>query len=332
LNNFFILFLQIKMAKDKYIAVSGLSLTPNSIKKMHKHQATLLKPAHMTGGEMEIFVSPMKAKRMMSAVKKGKGMKLCMTPDEMEHTMKHGKGVMLPSRKIFKVAKEGMPVLASKGVITHNAPVASVNAGNDTFQVVRGDPTAPAPKKRASKKMAEDTEGGRVRMPKLKDIGRAVKKGFDKVTSEYKEFRDDPKNATARKMIQEGAKQAIKAGIVSGATALGSTVGAPQLGAVAGVAADPIAKLAIEKIGLGRGFMLNSNYNNFLNPLHPAMSPTLPAGDNSLTRGGSFRSAGYGMCGTGRLRGHGVPSISNIQPLGSAMNPQLPPVDHSIGR
>jgi len=319
------------MAKDKYIAVSGLSLTPNSIKKMHKHQATLLKPAHMTGGAMEIYVTPMKAKRMMSAVKKGKGMKLCMTPDEMAHTMKHGKGVMLPSRKIFKVAKEGSPVLASKGVITHNAPIASLNVGNDTFEVVRGDPTAPVAEPKTK------TKGGRVKMPKLKDIGKAMKKGFDKVTSEYKEFRDDPKNATARKMIQEGAKQAIKAGIVSGATMLGSTVGAPQLGAVAGVAADPIAKLAVEKIGLGRGFALNSNYNNFLSSLHPAMTPTLPPADNSMTRGGSFRSAGYGTRGgsfvsagysSGRLR----QGMGNMQPLGSALNPQLPPMDFSIGR
>jgi hypothetical protein len=322
------------MAKDKYIAVSGLALTPNSLKKMHKHQATLLKPAHMTGGEIEIFVSPMKAKRMMSAVKKGKGMKLCMTPDEMEHTMKHGKGVMLPSRKIFTPAKEGSPVLAKKGVITHNAPVAALNVGNDTFQVVRGDPTAPSatpapvPKKRGRKPKAPKTEGGRVRMPKLKDIGRAVKKGFDKVTSEYKEFRDDPKNASTRKMIQEGAKQAIKAGIVSGATALGSTVGVPQAGAAAALVADPLAKMAVEKIGLGRGFVLNSNYNNFLSSLHPAMSPTLPPPDNSITRGGSFRSAGYG---TGRLR-HGMGVMNNIQPLGSALNPQLPPMDNSIGR
>lgn len=322
-----------------YVAVSGLSLSPNNIKKMHKHMGTIIKP--VTGGEMEIFVSPMKAKKLMNAMRKGKGMKLVMTPAEMEHTMKHGKGVVLPSRKIFRAPKEGMPIIAKKGVIAHQAPVDSVPVGNDTFQVLSTDPAAPAapeapaaPKKRGRK---PKTEGGRIR--NIKDIGRAIKKGFKKVSNDYKEFRDDPKNAMARKIIQEGAKQAIKTAIVSGATALGSSVGVPQAGVAAAAVADPIAKMAVQKIGLGQKFMLNDNYNNFLNPMHPAMSPALPPPDNSTMRGSGFRSAGYGMHGgsfkspgySGRLRsGTGV--INNIQPIGSALNPMLPQGDNSLPR
>lgn len=62
--------------------------------------------------------------------------------------------------------------------------------------------------------------------------------------------------------------------------------------------------------------------------MHPAMSPALPPADNSLSRGGSFVSAGYSSMRSGR----GVASISNIQPMGSALNPQLPPADNSMIR
>jgi hypothetical protein len=145
------------MAKANYVGVSGLKLTPNNLRKMHKHQGTIIKPS--TGGEMEIFVSPIKARKMMNAMKKGKGVKLVMTPAEMEHTMKHGKGVMLPSRKIFTPPKEGMPIIAKKGVIAHKSVIDAVNSGNDTFQVVRNDPVAPlptpTPKRRGRKKNAE---------------------------------------------------------------------------------------------------------------------------------------------------------------------------------
>jgi hypothetical protein len=270
---------------------------------------------------MEIYVSPMKAKRMMNAVKKGKGMKLTMTPDEMDHTMKHGKGVMLPSRKIFIPAKEGMPTLAKKGVITHNAPVAAVNAGNDTFQVVRGDPvapSAPAPKRRGGRKKKVDVEeGGKI---SLKDVGRALKKGAETVGKVY---RENVRNTAVGDAIRKGAKSAI----VTGITALPTALGNPEFTPMAGMVAKPLADSIVKKAGLGaRGFVLNSNYNNFLNPLHPAMSPTLPPADNSVTRGGSFVSAGY------RMRGAGLSSISNLQPLGSAMNPTLPPADNSMTR
>jgi hypothetical protein len=132
----------------------------------------------------------------------------------------------------------------------------------------------------------QKTESATTTLPKKGtgkvNVGRAIKRAFKKVTDDYKEFRNDPKNATARKIIQEGAKQAIKAGIVTGATALGSTIGAPQLGAVAGVASEPLAKLAVEKIGLGmdttgmntmpQHYMLSRNYHTFLSPMHPAFS------------------------------------------------------------
>lgn len=314
------------MAKDKFVAVSGLKLTPNSLKKMAKHQGTLLKHDHLTGGEMEIFVTPMKAKRMINAVKKGKGMKLTMTPDEMEHTMKHGKGVSLPSRKIFTPPKEGSVVLSKKGVIAHPAPVASVNAGNDTFQVVRGDPVAPsAPKKRGRKPKAkaDADEGGKV---DFKAIGRKIRKTAQSVADGYKKnVRDTP--------VGSAVRAGVKTAIVSGATALPAMLGQPQLAPLAGMIAKPLADLAVEKAGLGSGFRLNSNYNNFLNSQHPAMHPTLRQPDNSIPRkvGGSFVSSGSYQ--SGRLRaGRGTDVVNNIQPHGSALNPMLPPADNSLNR
>jgi hypothetical protein len=307
------------MAAGKYVGVSGITLTPNNLRKLHKHQGTIIKPTK--GGEMEIFLSPVKAKKLANAMKKGKGMKLVMTPDELAHSTTHGKGVALPSRKIFTPPKEGTPTLIKKGMIAHKSSVEAVNAGNDTFQVLKDDPVAtPAPPKRRRSRKTKVEEGGRIRS--IKDVGRAIKKGVNKVTDEYKEFRNDPKNATARKMIQEGARQAIKAAIVSGATALGSTVGMPQAGVAAATVAPTLANMAVEKIGLG-SFVLNDNYNNFLNPMHPAMSPALPPADMSMTRGSGFKSAGYGLR-------HRSGVTNNLQMLGGPLNPMLPPQDHSL--
>ena len=158
--------------------------------------------------------------------------------------------------------------------------------------------------KNGGKIMFQKTESATTSLPKKGtgkvNIGRAIKRGFKKVSDDYKEFRDDPKNAKTRKIIQDVAKTAIKGAITTGATALGTAVGAPQLGAVGAIAGGPVADLAVQKIGLGMDMtgmntlphqhMLSRNYHTFLSPMHPAFR----AGDSryrAVTGQGIFVSA-----------------------------------------
>jgi hypothetical protein len=301
--------------KKEYVPITGLNLTKNNLRKINKGENTIIKSEHLKGGNIEIFLSPMKAKKIQKAMTKGKGVKVSMSKDELDHSVKHGKGVVLPTRKIRVPPREGKNEIMKKGVMIHASKVKALNVGNDTFDVVRGDPL-------------QVDKGGKIN---LKKIGRQLKGVVDKVKDDYKEFRDNPKNAGTRKIIQQGAKQAIKSAIVSGATALGSTVGMPQAGLVGATIADPLANMAVDKIGLGtKQYMLNDNFNTFLNPMHPAQNPTLPMGDHSISttlKGQGFRAPGY--TSGGRLRRS---ELNNIQPVGTPLNPTLPQSDHSIPR
>lgn len=300
--------------KSELVSVSGLNLTKNNLRKINKGENTIIKPQHLKGGSVDIFVSPLKAKKIMRAMSKGKGVKVSLSANELDHSVKHGKGVVLPTRKIRVPPTNSKNAVMEKGAIVHASKIDSLNVGNDTVDVVRGDPLVVE-------------EGGKI---DFKKIGRKLKNVGKDITDGYKEFRDNPKNAGVRKIIQEGAKQAIKGAITSAGTALGSTIGVPQLGLVAGVASDPLAQMAVEKIGLGSGYMLNDNFNTFLNSNHPAMNPSLPMPDQSLSttlkiRGEGFRGPGYTR--GGRLR---KSTVNNIMEVGTPLNPTLPMDDHSF--
>jgi len=155
-----------------------------------------------------------------------------------------------------------------------------------------------------------DEKGGKI------DIAKAIKKTGRKISEGYKKnVRDTP--------VGSAIRTGIKTAIVAGAPALVTSLGAPQLAPLASAIAKPLADVAIQKAGLGMGgnAVLQSNYSNFLNSMHPAQNPTLPPPDNSLPRyekGGSFRAVGN------TTRGRGV--------LGTPMFPALPQGDNSIPR
>lgn len=132
-------------------------------------------------------------------------------------------------------------------------------------------PQTSLPKKGTGKSIGKAIRRG------FQKAGQDIKKGIDTVKSEYKEFRDDPKNAKARKLIQDGAKMAITAGITGATTAAASALGQPVAGVTVAPIASKIADVAVDKIGLGvspydigsRG-VLARNYHTFLSPMHPS--------------------------------------------------------------
>jgi hypothetical protein len=159
--------------KKEFVPITGLNLTKNNLKKMMKKENTIVKPEHLRGGEIEIFVSPMKAKRIQRAMTKGKGVKVGLSEDELDHSVKHGKGVVLPSRKIHVPPKEGKNAIMKKGIMAHQSTVKAANIGNDNFDAVRTDPL-------------QVEQGGRIKPLNLKKVGRELKSVGRQITEGYK--------------------------------------------------------------------------------------------------------------------------------------------------
>ena len=82
-------------------------LSVAQMKKLGGGLATNLKHSQMGAdkGEVVVMLKPQSARKMLTAYKKGKGMRLCMSPDEIEHTMKHGKGFFKGLKKFTGINK-----------------------------------------------------------------------------------------------------------------------------------------------------------------------------------------------------------------------------------
>lgn len=78
------------MVQQKKFLSSKVHLTATNRRKLLKGEPTLLKHDQLSGGELELFMSPMKHKKLMKAHTQNKGAKLVLTPEEMEFTIKKG--------------------------------------------------------------------------------------------------------------------------------------------------------------------------------------------------------------------------------------------------
>lgn len=56
-------------------------------------------------GEHIIMLAPQNARKLMTAYKKGKGIKIKLTPDEIHHTIKSGRGFMDTAKKLYQKGK-----------------------------------------------------------------------------------------------------------------------------------------------------------------------------------------------------------------------------------
>jgi len=53
-------------------------------------------------GDVVMMLHPHNAKKMLSSYKKGKGVRMCMSPEEVHHTLQHGRGFMDYAKKAMK--------------------------------------------------------------------------------------------------------------------------------------------------------------------------------------------------------------------------------------
>ena len=84
-----------------------LHLRPNQIAKMVKGLPVQIGHGQMgsAAGEHVIMLHPMNAKKIMGAYSKGKGVRISLHPEEVQHTVMHGRGFGKFMKKVGKVVK-----------------------------------------------------------------------------------------------------------------------------------------------------------------------------------------------------------------------------------
>lgn len=85
-----------------------LHITHEKAKKLIKGLPVIIPHEHMGSGVGHhiIMLKPQNARKLLTAYKKGKGMKLHLTPHEIHHTVHRGRGFFDIAKKIYHGAKE----------------------------------------------------------------------------------------------------------------------------------------------------------------------------------------------------------------------------------
>jgi hypothetical protein len=163
---FFVLSI-LKMARKKDYGSIDMELTDAQLRKLTKGGAIIVKPSMFKKGHM-YHVSPTKHRKMMTAVKKGKGYKLQLSPEELEanqvdmeggkinwravgRTIRRGakaaakfyKDEIKPEigpglkRVVKKVIETGLPALATAGLTAIGQPQLAAVAGPAAARLAR---------------------------------------------------------------------------------------------------------------------------------------------------------------------------------------------------
>lgn len=93
---------------DESLIPHQLHVSIDKAKKIVKGLPVLIPHAHMGSGVGEhiIMLRPQNARKLLSAYKKGKGMKLHLHPHELHHTIHHGRGFFDYAKKLYHKAGE----------------------------------------------------------------------------------------------------------------------------------------------------------------------------------------------------------------------------------
>jgi len=81
-----------------------LGLTKAQMMKLMKGMPIQISHGQMGSGmgDTVMMLHPHNAKKMLSSYKKGKGVRMCMSPEEVSHTLQHGRGFMDYAKKAMK--------------------------------------------------------------------------------------------------------------------------------------------------------------------------------------------------------------------------------------
>lgn len=334
----------VKPKFEKYL----LTLTKTNISNIKKGKPTIIKP-EQHGGTTPIYVSARQHGKLKRAHGKNKGVKLHLNDEEFSQNEKAGEGftdlfkrasrtvksaVEKAKPVVARVAKAAKPIVkkavkAAKPVVKKAIASALKDyTGEEGAKVIAdavvdvGEEAIAGGKVPRGKHLSglDATVGGKVDFIKtFKNVGRQISNTAKAVSTGYKKnVRNTPAGAVIRQVVRKGIP------VAAGAAA--TAVGLPEVAPVASFVADQFADAAIQKAGLG---VLQSNHSNFLNSMHPSMSPHVPTqGVTDIPRRGSgvYPAGKYG--GSFTAAGHGLVRHADMgmsgQGLGEPMTPLLP--------
>ena len=175
-----------------------IHLTMSQIKKLGSGLSTNLKHSQMGAdkGEAVVMLTPQNARKMLTAYRKGKGMRLCMSPDEMDRTLVVGRGfkdVLKMGAK--KLAHYGTTALGTAVGTYFGNPVAGMALGEALGSAAEGaiDYGADEGEKMVGKKMKKMTKQRKAKVVKeaiedaVEELPPEVKKVAKKVMKEMPE-------------------------------------------------------------------------------------------------------------------------------------------------
>jgi hypothetical protein len=84
-----------------------LHLTKPQVVKLLKGGAVVVPHKHMGAekGEHIMMLSPQSARKLLTSYKKGKGMRIMLSPEEINHSIQHGRGFMDSAKKLYNKGK-----------------------------------------------------------------------------------------------------------------------------------------------------------------------------------------------------------------------------------
>lgn len=279
-----------------------LKLTLPQAKKLMNGGTIQLSPTALKDNAHWLILEKKTANKVRRAQRAGRGCRICLSPQEMEHS---GEGIADFFKNAFNKVKQGAQWVKSNVIDTdfyqkNLKPL--VRQGVDTgFQAIA---------------------------PRLGIAGPAAKAAVDKfgeyssaygIREEFMKAKDFY-NKHAKKYVAPHLRKAVQdaeRALVKKAKEI-----APQFATDIDKLHEEYGERAITELGkrtgafgLRKGKGLQKDYSNFLNPSHPAMHPAAPAlppigGWVYMypAYGGSFKVAGAGKRGFGPVGGSFMPS------------------------
>lgn len=124
---------------DESLIPHQLHVPLDKVRKIIKGLPVLISHAHMGSGVGEhiVLLRPQNARKLLSAYKKGKGMKLMMHPHELHQTIHHGYGFFDSAKKLYHKAGETVSKALNNPVINKVAQQA-VRYGADALGTAVG--------------------------------------------------------------------------------------------------------------------------------------------------------------------------------------------------
>lgn len=116
-----------------------MGLVRDQAKKLIMGKPVII-PFHQMGsgaGEHIMMLRPQNARKLLTAYKKGKGLKLHLTPDEIHHTIHHGVGFMDWAKKAYK-SVSGVVSKALKNPLVREVAKQGVHYGADALGTAVG--------------------------------------------------------------------------------------------------------------------------------------------------------------------------------------------------